>query len=105
MNASRVENVTAMQGFNLSTRPEHLEANRAADFFLLSLDLLLLARSEAVLSAVCLPSFGCRFPLALMSHTHGAFISLRCFFELERWNGVNDILDFVLVRDRFAIGV
>ena len=49
MNAARMENMTAMQGFHLRACSKNLEANRAADLFLLSLDLLTFALCEALL--------------------------------------------------------
>ena len=101
MDAGSVENVTAMQGFHLSACPEYLEANRAADFFFLTLDLFLFTFREAILSTV-LPF---RFLVATMHHAHRAFIAIGSFFKLEGRDGVNDILDLILVRNRIAVRV
>ena len=48
MDATRVENVAALQGLHLGARPQHFKANRATDFFLLSLDFFALALGETV---------------------------------------------------------
>ena len=49
VDATRVENVAALQGFHLGARPQHFKANRATDLFLLPLDFFALALRETVL--------------------------------------------------------
>ena len=39
------------------------------------------------------------------SHAHRALITTGLFFEFERRDRVNDVLDFLLGRKRFSIGV
>lgn len=99
-----MENVSALQSFDLNARPENFEANWATDLFLLSLDFFPLALSEAIL-LLRSSSTARWFFRAFVCHAHWTFVAVSRLFKFEWRDRVYDVFDFIWRRYWLTIWV